>query len=248
MKLTGTLAQRRAKRALMSASPATRRKWALKAARTRSRHCHERLRLCKVHVTPEAPEFQGRHELRETRPMHFPERFHRSAPVVLPSRTAPSVRLPVRGEDDDMYEGPVGLNPEMVIVHNPQNPFRHYVPLRLKRGTNTRRKEMRRRKHNFPVTAKIKGKKRGYRSFLKHSKGSLKQRIRAWKRAKKFHGGTRHRVLNKRHRRARKHNSWKGHKTAHRAAARKAWRKHRAKMLAGVRKGARRRKHGKRRK
>ena len=139
---------------------------------------------------------------------------------------------------------PQQTNPELLVVSNPWNKAARLARRRMRRlgakrpsvfVTNhkiRRNSSMRRRRRNFPVTAKIGGRKHTWKALVR--KHGVKVAAKKWKKARKFHGYSKARILAKNRRRRRK-NSWSGHRKAHGRAARKGWRKRRS-----TRKGSRR--------
>lgn len=239
--LKGTPAQRKAKWKFLHASPAMRRKWAVKAAKTR---CEKRLSTCHSSESFPSEHHVSHHAI--TSPHSVQERgfFHHDDDI-LPERGEYEAEMPDLSDviDEDTT---IGMNPELLIVNNPSERFRrggHRVPLHMRRHYGRSGAMRRKRKHarNSPITIKFKGKKRTYRGFLKAARGLPLRKIRSlWRRSKKFHGASRDRVIPY-HRKRRGHR--KGHRKAHGKRRSHAFYVKIGKM--GAR--ARHRKHGKKR-
>ncbi len=87
----------------------------------------------------------------------------------------------------------VSRNPELLVWHNPGPRgrglgVRGLVVKRRKTKMRRRRKHRRSRSRNGKITAKLGGKRVGWRAFVRKYK-SFKKAAKAWRKAKKYHGG-----------------------------------------------------------
>jgi len=120
-----------------------------------------------------------------------------------------------------------GKNPELLVMYNPDGSPSSAVPgaeLNV-RQHRTRRGAMRRRRRgrNLPLTVRIGGRKHTWRALVKRY--GVRGAKRKWRGKKKYHGYSRTRVHNRRGRRRRRYNSWRGQRRRHARAARKGWRR-----------------------
>ena len=105
-----------------------------------------------------------------------------------------------------------GHNPELLIYSNPgRRYFYHGVGsmkvlrrsvsrgrgVKRHRRTNMRRRH--RRSRNYPVTASVGGRKHTWKSLVK--KLGVKKAAKAWRKGKRYHGYTKTRCMNRRHKR-----------------------------------------------
>jgi hypothetical protein len=136
----------------------------------------------------------------------------------------------------------VSKNPELLVMYNPNGGRAAAgagVEFNVRKHTVRRKAMRRRRRRNLPLTVRSGRRKHTYRALVRRV--GVKRAAKMWRKAKKFHGYSKHRVSANKRRRRRSYNSWKGHKAGHRRAAKKGWRKRR-------RGRARRRSYSRRRK
>lgn len=95
----------------------------------------------------------------------------------------------------------VGENPELLVMTNPVRRYSRGVgSLRL---LKRRRPTMRRRRRNYPVTARVGGRKHTWKKLVK--KYGVKGAAKFWRRSKRYHGYTKTRCMNRSRRSRRSH-------------------------------------------
>jgi hypothetical protein len=112
---------------------------------------------------------------------------------IIPPPVSSSIPPPVASPLSDYADREISTNPELLVMMNPGR--RHFSRGVGSLSIRHRRHNMRRRRRNYPITAKVGGRKHTWKKLVR--KFGVKRAAKLWRKGKRYHGYTKTRCMNR---------------------------------------------------